>query len=96
MAIEDEATRSWIEYRALVLAELERLSALIMVLDKKIDDLATTQRRDIQERDAAMWTHISGLKIEVAMLQVKSGVWGAVAGLVVVVATILVQYLVRH
>lgn len=57
----------WSGYQRLVLGRLDQL-------DKKVeqlgDDIHAMQREDI-----------NSLKIEVAMLKVKAGIWGAAAGL---------------
>lgn len=90
-----EAARSWIEYRRLVLGELERLNASMMVVDRKIDEAATAHRREINQRDTEISAAIASLRVDIAMLQVKSGVWGAAAGIMVVVASILLQ-LIKH
>lgn len=78
MGAENEVESSWPEYRRMVLAELERLNKGISDLHSKIDG-ATNQR-------------ISKNEIDIAMLQVKSGVWGAAAGLLVSLATVLMTF----
>lgn len=59
---------NWLEYRKLVLSELERLNVVILTLGKKLDDFKEVE--------------ISNIKVQIAMLNVKAGVWGAVAGLI--------------
>lgn len=54
-------------------------SAQIRELDKKLDNL-------LQEA-------IPGLRVEIAMLKVKSGLWGAVAGFLPVALMLLIQFL---
>lgn len=71
--------KDWFEYRRLILSELERISRTLVELNKKIDDLRATD--------------ISQLKVDVAMLQVKSGIWGGLAGIVVTMGAILLKYL---
>jgi hypothetical protein len=57
---------AWGEYRMLVLAELKRLTEAIADVKEKIDEL---QSRDISE-----------LRSEIAILKLKSGMWGLIAG----------------
>lgn len=74
---QDEAA-DWGEYRRLILSELSRIAAAVAEVDKKVDNIRTQE--------------ISAIKVEVAMLQVKSGVWGGVAGLLVALAAVLLKY----
>ena len=87
--IEDSDT--WIEYRRLVLGELERLNATTTLLDRKLDELRNEIRSENDRRDAATAAQISELKVSVAMLQVKSGLWGAGSGLLVALGEILLM-----
>jgi hypothetical protein len=57
---------SWVEYKKLILAELERLSAGIASLNAKIDLMRSDD--------------IAQIKAEVAVLKFKSGLWGAAFG----------------
>ena len=36
------------------------------------------------------------IKVDIAMLKVKSSIWGAVAGLIVVLTSILIQFLLKR
>jgi hypothetical protein len=63
----------WGSYERLVLSKLEELSEDFKSLNQKIDEEVKDIRREQTKQDVA-----------IAMLQVKSGVWGAVAGLVTV------------
>lgn len=56
----------WGEYRALVLEEMKRLNLGIEAVNLKIDALRSA---DIAE-----------VKAQIAVLQFKSGLWGAMAG----------------
>jgi hypothetical protein len=67
------------EYRRLILQALERLDGEIRNINVKID---TFRAEDI-----------ATLKVEVAMLKVKAGMWGALCGLVTGVLAALVSYL---
>lgn len=67
----------WSEYRRLILQELERLNMLAHDLSDEI--------RDIRNKD------LSQVRIDIAMLQVKAGVWGAVAGAVIALGAIFLR-----
>jgi hypothetical protein len=70
---------SWTEYRRLILQALERLDGEIGRVNSKIDAM--------REDD------IAALKVKIAMLEVKAGMWGALMGLVTGALAVLVAYL---
>ena len=70
---------SWSEYRRLILQALERLDGEIRGLNGKIDAFRADD--------------IATIKVEVAMLKVKAGMWGAIMGLITGVLAGLVAYL---
>lgn len=70
-----EEAASWGEYRRLILSELERIGRDIETINKKLDGL----RQD----------DLAQVRVDIAMLQVKSGVWGALSGLVVALGAAL-------
>lgn len=72
----------WREYRRLILAELERINISINDINKKIEQFRSDE--------------IAQIKVAIAMLQVKSGVWGAAAGLIVAVGAALLKYVGGH
>lgn len=72
----------WREYRRLIIAELERINSSIIEINKKMEAFRTDE--------------ISQIKVAIAMLQVKSGVWGAAAGLLVAVGAALLKYIGGH
>ena len=74
--------RSWSEYRRLILAELERLNTLISDTGRKIEETRSTD--------------IAQLRIEIAMLKVKSGMWGALGGLVTGLTALIMIVLRGH
>lgn len=78
----DLGEKSWVEYRRLVIAELERTNRLISELNSKIDDIRAND--------------ISQIRIEVAMLQVKAGVWGGLGGLIAGVGAVLLAIVRGH
>ena len=68
----------WSEYRRLVLSELERLHKGQLELRNEIAQL---------RRDTA--TELAKVRSDIAMLKIKSGVWGAAAGLIPAIIAIL-------
>lgn len=69
----------WTEYRRLILSELERINAALHEIDEKIDDKLVAE--------------VARLKVEVGMLQVRSGIWGAIAGIITTLSFILAALL---
>jgi hypothetical protein len=67
----------WDSYQKLVLGKLSDHSAVLESLDNKIQSIRTED--------------IPSLQIEIAMLKIKAGVWGAVAG--VIPGTLAVVYI---
>lgn len=65
---------NWAEYRRLVLSEIERLTVEMQRLDVKLQAIRVDD--------------IPTVRREITMLQVKSGVWGAVAGAIPAVIVI--------
>ena len=65
----EESGTGWLEYRRLVLNELERLDEAIKNLDKKLD-----------ERDKAQDVKVSAINLELLTLKIKASVYGAIAG----------------
>lgn len=65
----------WVEYRRLILSELERINAALHDINDKIDDRLVNE--------------VAKLKVDIGMLQVRSGVWGAVAGIITTIAFIM-------
>ena len=65
----EESGTGWLEYRRLVLNELERLDEAIKNLDKKLD-----------ERDKAQDVKVSAINLELLTLKIKASVYGALAG----------------
>ena len=65
----EESGTGWLEYRRLVLNELERLDEAIKNLDNKLD------KRD-KEQDAK----VSAINLELLTLRIKASIYGALAG----------------
>jgi VIT1/CCC1 family predicted Fe2+/Mn2+ transporter len=75
---------SWGVYRKLVLSE-------IAATKKAVEKLAATQDKLHAENQAM----IKELAINIAMLQVKSGVWGAIGGTIPIIVFLALEYLKR-
>ena len=56
--------------------------------------LAELQRADLGIQ--RLVTMSNEIKVDIAMLKVKASIWGAVAGLIVVLSSVLIQLLVRQ
>jgi hypothetical protein len=67
------------QYQRLLLAELERHSEQMQALDTKVNE--------IRQKDLA------DIKVQIAMLQIKSGLWGAAAGMLPALLLLLTKYL---
>lgn len=72
----------WTQYQKLVLAELERNAEGIKELNEKKD-----------ERLKEMNIQFGEIKIQIAMLKVKAGIWGLMAGMVPVVIALAIESL---
>lgn len=77
--VDGPVPENWGEYRRLILSELERISRDMENLNDKLDKF----RQD----------EISKIKIDVAMLKVKAGAWGAIGGLMVALSAVLLKAL---
>jgi hypothetical protein len=73
--VANEIDNTWQEYSKLILAELERMSMEIARLNAKLDAFRSDD--------------IANVKVELAMLKVKAGMWGAVAGAIPTIAALL-------
>jgi hypothetical protein len=80
--IQDDDGNGWREYRRLILAEIERVTKGVLEINDKLERLRNED--------------LSQLKIDIAMLQIKSGVWGALAGLCVAIGAALLKFAVGH
>jgi len=75
----------WIQYRRLILTELERLGRQQETMSSKLDTIRVEFHARLQ---AIVETEIGQMRVEVAMLKVKAGVWGAIAGFIPVALTL--------
>lgn len=73
---------TWHEWSRHVLAELKRLNENISGLEDKIDRI----KADL----------IAPLHVEIAMLKVKSGIWGLIGGAIPVILMVLAEILKEH
>lgn len=76
-----EVPGDWGTYRVHILSELRRIGEDVVAIDRKLDRF--------REEDLAQ------IKLEVAMLKVKSGLWGGLSGLVTAVGAALLLILAR-
>jgi hypothetical protein len=77
-----EEKETWEESRAVIKYQLTEL-------DKKVVNLSLQLTRNHAENQV-MYTQ---MKVDIAMLQVKAGVWGVVGGAIPVLVLILVSWL---
>lgn len=73
----DQLDTDWYQYRRHILAELERIATAVQEVDNKIVRLHTED--------------ISALKVEIAMLKVKAGMWGIGGGLIASLGALLLK-----
>lgn len=88
-------TNGFGEYRRLLLAELERLDKGIESLAARVDAGDKDIRAALDEKVADVLVQIKNIEIQVATLNVKSGVWGAMGGAIPVAIGLLVWLLTR-
>ncbi len=82
--MEEKDYESWPVYRKLVLSEIAGTKEAI----GKLSDKQDTMHRENQDL-------IKKLAIDIAMLQVKAGVWGAIGGTIPIIVFLAVEYLKR-
>jgi hypothetical protein len=71
----DEPNGDWREHRLLILAELKRISDSILSLEARLDDFRSEE--------------IQKIKVDIAMLQVKSGIWAGIVSGIISLAVVL-------
>lgn len=67
-ALDSSSAPGWNEYKLLVLDQLEGLRASVQGLERKVDAFRADD--------------IATVKVEIALLKQKAGLWGATAGLI--------------
>lgn len=77
----DPLAPGWNEYKLLVLDQLEGLKRQVLSLEAKVDGFRADD--------------IANVKVEIALLKQRAGMWGAIAGLVPGALAALVWYLSR-
>jgi len=89
----NDPQNGWTEYRALVLSELERLDTSM----KNNHDHHTAQLLNVEARLSDKLhninNHLQATTVEVTALQVKAGLWGALAGLIPTLTVLLLRTL---
>lgn len=102
---DNSAKGSWKEWARHVLLELERLNnSFSMLYDKvqkqnndnelRISTLRQEIQNNITANTASLSKDINNLQIEVAMLKLKSGLWGAMGAAIPILVAIII-YLVN-
>jgi len=76
------SSSNWNEWSRYVLAEIQRLDVFCESL----------LRADADDK-ADLNAELQAIKIEIAMLNVKSGIWGLIGGLVPVLIVLVLEYL---
>lgn len=94
----------WTEYGALVLKELERLNNSMETLKQDVHSLQKSWGEDlnavrkegsdeVKEVRAELERVNRQLSVKIGQLQIKSGVWGLVGGLVPVLIAVAIAFL---
>ena len=87
----DEQKNSWNEWSRHVLAELQRLNDQYADTEDHIELLKRTFMDKVDSIKDSLHAEAQTLHVEIAMLKVKSGVWGLLGGLVPVLLMILME-----
>jgi len=82
----------WGEYRKLILAELERLARSIGDIDRKMDLFRNDEVAKIRKEISDFEIKLATLKTTVDL---KSGVWGAIGGMIPAVIAALIWYMTK-
>jgi hypothetical protein len=92
------ASMDWRDYRRLLLYQVREARAGQVRLERKIDKqeekwaaLLADVRRDTDSKIAEIHSRISRQATEIALLQFKSGMWGALAGIVVAIGAVIIK-----
>jgi len=81
LGVTSASGEGWTEYRRLVLGELVRIEKDISSLHDKFDDLKTND--------------IGAMRVEIAMLKLKAGMFGAMTGTLTGLAVAIGAYLMH-
>ncbi len=92
-SLENPTDQTWHEYRRLVLGELERLARRIEEVNSKAD----AQNSQMAQRiDALQSGQLGELRIEMAQLKARSGIFGGLMGALTGIAAAIGSYLMAH
>jgi len=75
-------TREWELERGEVLTEIRHTSTLVSRLDVKLDEKVDGLNQKIDETSKDFFREIAKVNTRLAVQEVKSGVWGGLAGLI--------------
>jgi hypothetical protein len=81
----DRESNGWDQYRRLVTNDLARLSEEVRELRDQIVDFRN-EERETRQRELNL------LKLDVAMLKVKSGLWGSAAAAITVLVAVILRW----
>lgn len=84
---------SWQESRRLIEGVLTRLENSVNNLAEEIKQLREENHDRLDEAKADFNAKLGVMQVNIAMLQVKAGVWGLIGGAIPVVIAILVEML---
>ena len=65
-------------------------------VNRRLEDVVKDLRQEATQRNDAVWKKLSDLDVGIAMLQVKSGVWGGIAGAVIGIAAYFATHAGGH
>ena len=91
----DNSSKSWNEWSIHVLAELHRLNDQYSDIEDHIDNMNKTFSEKTDSLKDGFHRSMQELHVEIAMLKVKSGVWGLMGGLIPVLLTILIEFILN-
>lgn len=96
---DEESGYGWENYRRFVVAELKNLrdeareaKDAALRVEASLGEQLGSLRSDVQILASSSRTETMTMKVQIAMLQVKSGVWGIAGGMGTVAIAILVAW----
>jgi phage-related protein len=79
----------WNEHKLMILSELQSLKSSIEEIKDSVDSIKTS----VDSKIDILHSNIKSLDIQTAVLNTKSGVWGALGGIITTVAILLLSYI---
>ena len=94
---DNKTANGWNEWSRHVLAELERLSDCYEKLEVKVDNglrdvetKAENHKKELMAELEKLQLSMAAEKVDLAVLKVKAGLWGALAGTVPVLVVVII------